>query len=90
MKRQLSSRLSPQAKRQVLQAPSETVTGTLECAPTADVEEIRRAIVALGGSVRAIVFDGHAITFQIKAERLEDLANLKDAVYLAASAPYGL
>jgi len=87
MKRQLSSRLSPQAKKAVIQSPEETVTGILEIASGAAMS-VEKAIKSLGGKVRSTVEESNSVTFEIDAKQLAKLADVEGVVYVSTQDRY--
>jgi hypothetical protein len=89
MKRQLSSRLSPQAKKLVLQSPQETVTGILEIA-TGAASDVQKAIESMGGKVRSTLDQASSMTFEIDAKHLADLADVDGVVYVSTQDRYRL
>lgn len=87
MKRRLSSRLSPQAKKLVLQSPQETVTGILEVAGGA-ASDVKKAIESFGGKVRSILDEANSMTFEIDAKHLAELADVDGVVYVSTRDRY--
>ncbi len=90
MKRRLSPRLSPQAKKLIMQSPDEQVTGILEIGSTGDLQHVRSAIEACGGHVRDNLPDSKLLTFDIGAQQLADVAELDGVVYVSTQERYQL
>lgn len=87
MKRQLSSRLSPQAKKAILLSPHESVTGILEVASGA-AAAVRQSIESFGGKVRSAVDEANSVTFEIGAEHLAELADIDGVIYVSTHERY--
>jgi hypothetical protein len=87
MKRRLSSRLSPQAKKVVLQSPDEPVIGILEVASDSTTE-VTDAIASLGGKVRSTLKEANSVTFEIDGKHLADLADVDGVVYVSTQERY--
>jgi hypothetical protein len=82
----MSNRLSPQAKKTVMQQPTSRVTGMLESSENA-LAAVREAILSLGGKVRSISTDNRTVTFEITAKHLTDLADVDGVSYVATATP---
>lgn len=97
MTRRMSPRLSPQAKRVILQSPLETVTGILELSAAANPRRVREVIESCGGKLRsslpespAVALNSQMLTFEIGAAHLAELADLDDVVYVSTGESYRL
>lgn len=88
MKRRLSSRLSPQAKKMILRSPQQTVTGMLELAATGDAEQVQQTVESCGGKMRATPDGSSTVTFEIGAAHLAELADLEGVVYVSTEERY--
>lgn len=89
MKRELSGKLSPKAKKAVLTArPEALVTGLVHVSPAADRAALQQAIEATGTVVRSWLAQGGAVSVEAPAGRLEELAGLRDVVYVEAAERY--
>jgi hypothetical protein len=87
-KQQMSSRLSPQAKKLVLRGGDEIVTGMAEVAPTANLEQIRKAVEQHGGHLRPAAAGSGMVTFEICARDLSALAEVEGVVYVTTAETY--
>jgi len=89
MKRRLSGRLGPRAKKTALTAAAgETVTVTVEVAPGTDPQILSRAVEEVGGTVRSFLAEAHLLTAELPAGRLEELADVEGIVQVEVRATW--
>ena len=89
MKAKLSSRLSPQAKRQFLTAAEGDVFhGLLQIAPTADVSGLRQDLTEVGATVQSWMEETRLMSVDVPAERIGDVADLHGVTYVEAGTRY--
>lgn len=87
MKRRLSARLSPDAKKRLLLGtPGERVAVSLAVAPAADPEAVGAALAAAGGEVRAWLAEPRLLTAEIGVERLAEVAEIDGVVVVETAA----
>ena len=89
MKRKLTKRLSPKAKRLYLQAtPGEQVACLIQISPTADTEALRHDLETHGAVIRSWMDFEHLVTVEVDATQLTEVAELDGVIYLEAGERY--
>ena len=90
MKRRLSKRLSPKAKKLCLQSGTdEPVSGLIRVSATVDEESLRTAIESRGMVVRSWLKEANLVTVDASVGQLSELAELDGVVYVEADERYG-
>lgn len=87
MKRRLSSRLSPDAKKRLLLGGAgERVAVLVGVAPAADPDAVGAALEAAGGEVRAWLPEPRLLTAEIGVEHLAEVAEIDGVVVVETAA----
>jgi len=89
LKKRLSNRLSPSAKKAVLRGkPGKIILGLLQVASSVEFDVLEQQLITLGAEPGAWNKLTHQLTLSVPVERLEALVELDDVVYFETAAPF--
>lgn len=89
MKRRLSKRLSPKAKKLCLQSSmEEPVSGLISVSAMVDEASLRTAIESRGIVIRSWLKEARLVTVDASVGQLPELAELDGVVYIEAGEAY--
>lgn len=88
MAQNLSSKLSPKAKKAVLLGAEEPVVCLVQLGPAAERADLERNVRALGGSVQSWNAETDLAAIEISTSRLSELAELDGVVYVEVGERY--
>jgi hypothetical protein len=89
MKRRLSNRLSPSAKKAFLRGkPGELINGMLQVAANDKFEKLEPQLIELGVNIGVFNDQTNQLSLSVPVDSLEALVDLDGVVYFEASTPY--
>jgi hypothetical protein len=79
----LSPKFSPKTKRMVLSGNhGAAVRSLVELSPAANEAAMASRLEELGATIRSWMDSSHVLSLDIPVERLADVANMKDVIYI--------
>jgi hypothetical protein len=78
----LSPKFSPKTKRMVLSGNHGAVRSLVELSPAANEQALASRFEELGATIRSWIDSTHVISLDIPIDRLADVANMKDVIYI--------
>jgi hypothetical protein len=88
-KLQLSSRLSPRAKRAFLRVPAgQRVRVLLNVSASANLAELKQSLEELGGDVTSMSAETHSVGAAVPSETLPQVASMREVTYVDAAAVF--
>jgi hypothetical protein len=88
MSQKLSNKLSPQAKKAVMLGSDQLVVALVQMAPAADRVATERSLQALQAALRSWSNTTGIATVELRADKLDRLADLEGVVYIEIGERY--